>query len=137
MPRRKRKGLEHSTGIKTKQNKTKKNVFKWKDKVDARGGKKFNSHGKSYCCQVNLKGSSVTHQRRTPYLIYLDYLSIYEYKNRPSFFFFFGPAHNMWNFPGQGLNLHHSNNPSHCSDSSRSLTHCTTGELPKPAVLKL
>ena len=45
------------------------------------------------------------------------------------FFFFFGCAHGIWTFPGQGSNLSHSSDPSHCSDSARSLTHCATREL--------
>ena len=40
-----------------------------------------------------------------------------------SLFFFFGRTRGMWNFLGQGLNLCHS------SDSTGSLTHCTTREL--------
>ena len=35
----------------------------------------------------------------------------------------------MWEFPGQGSNLCHSSNLSHCSDSARSLTGCTMREL--------
>ena len=41
-----------------------------------------------------------------------------------AFFFFFGCAHIMWKFPGQGSNMHF------CSDSAGSLTNCATGELP-------
>ena len=37
----------------------------------------------------------------------------------------------MWKFPGQGLNPHHSSNPSHGSGNAGSLTHCTTRELLK------
>ena len=37
----------------------------------------------------------------------------------------------MWKFLGQGSNLCHSSNLSCCSDNARSLTHCTTRELPK------
>ena len=43
------------------------------------------------------------------------------------FFFFFRPR-GMYKFLGQGLNPFHSSNPSRCSDSARSLTHCTTRE---------
>ena len=43
--------------------------------------------------------------------------------------FFFSLTCNIWKFPGQGLNLHHSSNPSCCSDSIRSLTHCPTRQL--------
>ena len=52
---------------------------------------------------------------------------------RDSFFIiiFFGHAHGMWKFPGQGLNSHHSIHLSHCSDSARSLTCCATRELPR------
>ena len=42
---------------------------------------------------------------------------------------FFCHAHGMCKFPGQGMNLHHSSNQSHCSDNARSLTCCATGEL--------
>ena len=44
-------------------------------------------------------------------------------------FLFFGLNHSIWNFPGQGLNPHHSSSPSCCSDNTRSLTHCATKEL--------
>ena len=37
-----------------------------------------------------------------------------------------------WKFPGQGSNPHHSRNPNYCSDNTRSLTCCTTGELAGP-----
>ena len=53
----------------------------------------------------------------------------------PSFLFlsflpsFLHCIHSMWKFPGQGSNLCHSSNPSHCRDSARSLTHCTTREF--------
>ena len=36
----------------------------------------------------------------------------------------------MWEFLGQGPTPRHRSNPSRCSDRARSLTHCTTGELP-------
>ena len=39
------------------------------------------------------------------------------------FFFFFCHACDMWKFPGQALNLCHSYNSSHSSDSAGSLTH--------------
>ena len=35
--------------------------------------------------------------------------------------FFFGCTHGMWKFPGQGSNLHHSSNPNHCRQNTRSL----------------
>ena len=35
----------------------------------------------------------------------------------------------MWKFPGQGLNLGHSSDPSHSSDNTESLTHRTTEEF--------
>ena len=35
----------------------------------------------------------------------------------------------MWNFLGQGSNPCYSSNPSHCSDSARSLTCCAIEEL--------
>ena len=47
-----------------------------------------------------------------------------------SFFFFFGWAHDMWKFLGQGLNLCHINGPSCCSDNVSSLTLCAIRELP-------
>ena len=37
----------------------------------------------------------------------------------------------MQKFPGQGLNLHHSNEPSHNSDNARSLIHWAIRELLK------
>lgn len=45
----------------------------------------------------------------------------------PAFFFFFYCAHGMWTFPGQGLDLRHSSDPSCCSDTTRSLTHAPPG----------
>ena len=36
--------------------------------------------------------------------------------------FFFGHAHGMKNFLGQGVNPHHSSDLSQCSDNTRSLT---------------
>ena len=50
--------------------------------------------------------------------IYTFYLKI--------FFKFFGHTHSMWKFSGQGWNPCHSSDPSHCSDNTRSLTHCAT-----------
>ena len=45
-------------------------------------------------------------------------------------FFFFGCAHSMWKFPGQGLNLRHSSDPSCRSDNNAgSLTRCTAREI--------
>ena len=41
-----------------------------------------------------------------------------------------GDTHGMWKFLGQGLNLYPSSDPSCCSDSAGSLTHCVKGELP-------
>ena len=46
------------------------------------------------------------------------------------YFLFFDCTHGMWKFPDQGLNLHHSNNLSHCSDNARSLTFLAARELP-------
>ena len=40
----------------------------------------------------------------------------------------------MWKFLGQGLNLSHSSNLSCCSDNARSLTCCTTRELPEKII---
>ena len=47
------------------------------------------------------------------------------------FTFFFSPSctHDIQKFLGQVSNLHHSNNPSHCSDNSGSLPHCAKREL--------
>ena len=45
------------------------------------------------------------------------------------FIYFFGCACGVWKFLGQGSNLCHSSNLSHCSDNARSLTFCTTKEL--------
>ena len=45
------------------------------------------------------------------------------------FLVFFGHTCGMWKFPGQRSDLHHSKSPSHCSDNTRSLTHCTAREL--------
>ena len=39
----------------------------------------------------------------------------------PSFINFFGCAHGMWKFPGQGSNPCHSSDPSCCSDNSQIL----------------
>ena len=41
--------------------------------------------------------------------------------------FWGGCACSMWKFPGQGSNPWQSSGPSHCSDNTRSLTHCATG----------
>ena len=38
------------------------------------------------------------------------------------FFFFFAHAFGIQKFPGEGLNLHHSNDPSHSSNNTGSLT---------------
>ena len=43
--------------------------------------------------------------------------------------FFFGHACGMWEFLGQGLNLHHSSDLSFCSDNAEPLTYCVTREL--------
>ena len=42
---------------------------------------------------------------------------------------FFGHAHGVWMFLGQGLNPHHSSDPSFCSDNAKSLTHYAIREL--------
>ena len=42
---------------------------------------------------------------------------------------FFGHAHNMWNFQGQGSKPSHSSNSSNSSDNAGSLTHWATREL--------
>ena len=41
---------------------------------------------------------------------------------------FFGLAHSLWKFLGQGWNPWHSSNPSHCGDNTGSLTRCATRE---------
>ena len=46
------------------------------------------------------------------------------------FFFLFGLTCVLWKFPCQGVNPHHSNSPSLCSDSARSLIRWPTQELP-------
>ena len=63
--------------------------------------------------------------------IYLRFLFFFFFFSFFLFFFFF------WAIPvacesslGQGSNLRHSNNPSCCNDNARSLSHCTTRELP-------
>ena len=38
-------------------------------------------------------------------------------------------SHGMWKLPDRGSNLHHSSDPSHCSDNTRSLTWPGTREL--------
>ena len=45
------------------------------------------------------------------------------------FFFFFGHALGMWQFPDQGSNPSHSSDLSHCSDHLGSLTCCAIREL--------
>lgn len=44
-------------------------------------------------------------------------------------FFFFFCIRGVQKFPGKGSNPHHSSDPSHCGDSAKFLTHCTTREL--------
>ena len=44
---------------------------------------------------------------------------------------YFGCAHGMWKFWGQGLNLPHSSDQSHISDNDRSLIYWATRELPQ------
>ena len=45
------------------------------------------------------------------------------------FFFFWRHALGMWKYLGQGLNSHHSSDPSCCHDNTRSWTYGTTTEL--------
>ena len=45
-----------------------------------------------------------------------------------TFLFFFGCAHGIQKFIGQGLNPHYSSNPGCCSDNAGSLTCCATRE---------
>ena len=53
------------------------------------------------------------------------------------FFFFEGGCHDLsiWRFLGQGSDSCHSNNQSPCRDNARSLTHCSTREIPSPICL--
>ena len=44
-------------------------------------------------------------------------------------YLFFGHTHSVWKFLGQGSNSCHNSDPSQCSDTARSLTHCTAREL--------
>ena len=48
---------------------------------------------------------------------------------------FFGHAHGIWKFPGQGLNPRHCSYPSCCSDNTTSLTRFSTKEFPSQWVL--
>ena len=43
----------------------------------------------------------------------------------------FGHTQGIWKLPSQGINAHHSSNPSCCSDNAVSLIHCATRELLK------
>ena len=45
------------------------------------------------------------------------------------FFFFSATSAAYGNFPGQGSNLCHSSDPSHCSDKAESLMHCAPKKL--------
>ena len=45
--------------------------------------------------------------------------------------FFFGCAHGMWKFLGQGSNPRYNSDPSHCNDSEGSLTCWATREIPR------
>lgn len=67
------------------------------------------------CTRSRLQGTGLGQQ--LPIFFFLSFFS---------FFFFFGHAHSMWTFLGQGLNQHHSSDPSRCSNNTRSLTHCAT-----------
>lgn len=58
----------------------------------------------------------------------LDKYLVVERMHPMTYTFFFGPACSTWKFPGQGLNLRRSSDPSHCGDNARSLA---TGELPE------
>ena len=48
-----------------------------------------------------------------------------------------GHIFHMWKFLGQKLNLCHSEDPSHCSDNVRSLTHCSTREAGTVVIFNL
>ena len=51
---------------------------------------------------------------------------------------FFGHAHSMQKFPGQGLNARHSSNQSLSSENTGFLTHWATRELlPRPFIFEL
>jgi len=50
------------------------------------------------------------------------------------FFFFFFQTHGMWKFPGQESNLHHSSDPSHSSDNTRSITARSPGNSWSPTL---
>ena len=50
------------------------------------------------------------------------------------FFFLFGHIHGMWKFPGKGLNLYHSSDPSHWGDNTGSLTCQATIVLPRSQI---
>lgn len=58
----------------------------------------------------------------------LDKYLVVERMHQMTYTFFFGPACSTWKFPGQGLNLRRSSDPSHCGDNARSLVHCTARE---------
>ena len=60
--------------------------------------------------------------------------SIHVVTNGKILFVYFTCTRDMCRFPGQGSNLHHSNDPSHCSDGARSLTCCATRKLPNSAL---
>ena len=50
------------------------------------------------------------------------------YLNKAVIVIVFGCTLSMWKFLGQGLNLRHSSDLSHCSDNWGSLTCCATRE---------
>ena len=58
-------------------------------------------------------------------------LSFQLYAKKLNFYLIFcGHAHGMWKFPGQGLNLYHSSDLSHCGDNAGSLTTTPPGKSP-------
>lgn len=74
---------------------------------------------KRFLTFLNLDGSTSYH----------GLLPAYKLSNCNIFGVFFGYAHGMWTFLGQGLSPCHNNDPSCCNDKARSLACCTTREL--------
>lgn len=61
-----------------------------------------------------------------------DFLQQKDHENevKKDFFFFFGHNHSLWKFLGQRQNQSSSHNLCHSCCNARSLTHCSTSELP-------
>ena len=64
------------------------------------------------------------------HIYFYTYTPLPQVQRMISAFLFFGHAHGMWKFLGQGSNPCHSSNLNHCSDITPSLTCCATRELP-------